>query len=97
LTQERQLANRAIRHLAGLPRLAPGDLAGPERTQAGIVAALEAGQSAVSRVLGQLERAGVVSVETVHVAGRPRRVKVYRLTPRGERLGQALRETSPRR
>jgi hypothetical protein len=93
LTQERQIANRLIRHLAELPRLAPGDTPGPPRTQAGLVAALGAGQSAVSRVLGQLERAGVVSVVTTHVAGSSRRVKVYRLTPRGERLGQALRES----
>jgi DNA-binding MarR family transcriptional regulator len=93
LTQERQIANRLIRLLAELPRMAPGDVPGPARTQAGIVTALGAGQSAVSRVLGQLERAGVVSVATMHVAGSPRRVKVYQLTPRGERLGHALRES----
>ncbi|MFI5414151.1 MAG: PKD domain-containing protein [Candidatus Lutacidiplasmatales archaeon] len=92
LTQERQIANRLIRHLAELPRLAPGDTPGPERTQAGLVAALGAGQSAVSRVLGQLRRGGVVGVETAHVVGSSRRVRVYRLTPRGERLGSALRE-----
>ncbi|MCI4327883.1 MAG: helix-turn-helix transcriptional regulator [Thermoplasmata archaeon] len=92
--QERQIANRTIRHLADLPRLAPGDIAGPGRTQAGIVAALGAGQSAVSRVLARLERAGVVTATTAHVSGSPRRVKVYELTPRGERLGLALRETA---
>jgi PKD domain-containing protein len=97
LTQERQIANRTIRLLAELPRLAPGDTPGPERTQAGIVAALGAGQSAVSRVLGQLERAGVVSVQSTHVAGSSRQMKVYQLTPRGERLGFALREAGPRR
>jgi PKD domain-containing protein len=97
LTQERQIANRTIRLLAELPRFAPGDVPGPERTQAGIVAALGAGQSAVSRVLGQLERAGVVSVESTRVVGSARQVKVYRLTPRGERLGFALRESGPRK
>jgi DNA-binding MarR family transcriptional regulator len=61
-----------------------------------MAAALDVGQSAVSRVLSQLERAGVVSVATDHVAGSSRRVKVYRLTPQGERLGTALREVGPR-
>ncbi|MCI4355808.1 MAG: PKD domain-containing protein [Thermoplasmata archaeon] len=96
LTQERQIANRLIRHLAELPRLAPGDTPGPDRTQAGLVTALGAGQSAVSRVLRQLELGGVVSVQTGHVVGSSRRVKVYQLTPRGERLGHALRESPAR-
>ncbi len=95
VTQERQIANRLIRHLAELPRMAPGDVPGQGRTQAGLVVALGAGQSAVGRVLGQLERAGVVTVVTTHVVGSPRRVKVYQLTPRGERLGHALRESGP--
>jgi DNA-binding transcriptional ArsR family regulator len=96
LAGERQIANRVVRYLATLPRLAPGEAAEVGRTQGGMAAALDVGQSAVSRVLSQLERAGVVSVATDHVAGSSRRVKVYRLTPHGERLGTALREVGPR-
>jgi PKD repeat protein/DNA-binding MarR family transcriptional regulator len=88
----RRLTHRLLRHLAGLAPLGPGDVATPPYTQAGIAEALGSGRSAVSKILSRLEAAGIVSSETDHVVGSSRRVRVYRLTPRGERLGRALRE-----
>ncbi len=83
-----------LRHLAGLPRVSPGDAMVPrEFTQAGIAEGLGAGQSAVSRVLRRLVAAGAIEVSTRHVQGSERRLRVYTLTDRGERLGRALRES----
>jgi len=48
-------------------------------------------QNSVSRLLLRLEAAGVVSGEVQHVRGRPRRVKVYSLTDRGEGLAREYR------
>ncbi len=88
------LTLQILRHLAGLPRLTGGEaVVPPEFTQAGIAEALGAGQSAISRVLRRLIAAGAVEVATRHVPGSPRRVRVYWLTERGERLGRALRES----
>ena len=87
------LALRLVGHLAGLPSLGPGDVADERWTQAGLSAALGVQQSAVSRVLHRLVAAGVVEARSEHVAGASRKVRRYALTPRGERLGRALRET----
>lgn len=87
-----RLTHQLLRHLAGLPRLLPGELATRAYTQAGMAEVLGAGQSAVSRVLRRLVAAGVVTAETRHVRDGDRRVRVYLLTDRGERLGRALRE-----
>ena len=89
------LTFRLVRHLTELPRTAPGDLGARTQTQAGIAEALGVQTSAVSRVLKRLAAAGLVAGETGHVLGVDRRVRVYRLTPRGERLGRALRESVP--
>jgi DNA-binding MarR family transcriptional regulator len=87
-----RLTHQLLRHLAGLPRLLPGELATRSYTQAGMAARLGAGQSAVSRILRRLVAAGVVTAETRHIRDGDRRVRVYLLTDRGERLGRALRE-----
>lgn len=96
-TGGRQLASQLLRHLEGLPRPAPGELPSRDWTQAGLAEALGVGQSAVSKVLRRLGLAGVVVSETGHVRGSARRVRVYRLTPRGEQLARALRGPEPRR
>jgi hypothetical protein len=90
-----RITDALLRHLVALPQLYPGDLPSKAWTQAGIAEAVGAGQSAVSRVLRRLVAAGIILVETRHVAGSPRRVRIYRLTERGERLGRALREAPP--
>jgi len=92
-----RITDALLRHLVGLPSLYSGDLPTRAWTQAGIAEAVGAGQSAVSRVLRRLVAAGIVTVETRHVAGSPRRIRIYRLTDRGERLGRALREAPPPR
>jgi PKD repeat protein/DNA-binding transcriptional ArsR family regulator len=94
LSTPSRITDALLRHLVGLPILYPGDLPSKAWTQAGIAEGIGAGQSAVSRVLRRLVAAGIVTVETRHVAGSPRRIRIYRLTDRGERLGRALRETT---
>jgi len=91
-----RITDALVRHLAGLPKLWPNDIPSKAWTQAGIADAIGAGQSAVSRVLRRLVAAGIVTVETRHVGGSDRRLRIYRLTERGERLGKALREIPPR-
>ncbi|MCI4366880.1 MAG: PKD domain-containing protein [Thermoplasmata archaeon] len=92
LSTPSRITDALLRHLSTLPKLYPGDLPNRSWTQGGIAESIGAGQSAVSRVLRRLVAAGIVTVETRHVAGSPRRVRIYRLTERGERLGRALRE-----
>jgi hypothetical protein len=87
-----RLTHQLIQHLAGLPRVLPEDVPSRAWTQAGMAEALGVGQSAVSRVLRRLVAAGVVTVETRHLRDSDRRMKIYLLTARGERLGRALRE-----
>jgi DNA-binding transcriptional ArsR family regulator len=95
LVTPQRLTYQLIRHLSSLPRLWPGDLPTREWTQAGMAAALGVGQSAVSRILRRLTAANVVRMETSHVRESNRRMRVYRLTERGERLGRAIREPPP--
>jgi DNA-binding MarR family transcriptional regulator len=90
LAATRRLTLHLLRQMGRLPKVASGELPGPEWTQAGLAAAVGAGQSAISRVLRRLTAAGIVETETTHVAGGGRRLRVYRLTPRGERLAHAL-------
>jgi PKD repeat protein/DNA-binding MarR family transcriptional regulator len=94
----RQLTQQLIRHLSSLPRLGPSDIPTAGFTQAGIAEALEVRRGAVSKVLQRLVAAGFIEVRTEHVTGGDRRVRVYRLTARGEQLALALRgERAPPR
>jgi DNA-binding MarR family transcriptional regulator len=87
----RQLSVRLLPLLLELSedRDAPADSS--RATQAGLAERLGVGQSGVSKVLHQLVLGGVVEVSSAHVAGVSRRVRVYRLTPKGDRLARALR------
>lgn len=91
LAAERQLALRLIRYLATHPS-ALGDGSDPLRahTQGALAAELGVTRGAVSKVLRRLDAAGIVASESAHVPGSGRRMRVYRLTSRGERIGRAL-------
>ncbi|MCI4350274.1 MAG: helix-turn-helix transcriptional regulator [Thermoplasmata archaeon] len=52
--------------------------------------ALGVTQGALSSVLRRLEDAGAIVSEKAHVRGHERRVKVYVLTPRGQKLWAAV-------
>ncbi len=86
-----RLTERVVLHLTLAGRLDPNDVATPSRTQAGMAETLGVGQNSLTNVLRRLEAADVVWHEVRHVAGRPRRLKVYGLTGRGEALGRELR------
>ncbi|HEY6237961.1 MAG TPA: hypothetical protein VIZ68_02090, partial [Thermoplasmata archaeon] len=49
----------------------------------------------VSNVLRRLASSGLVVEELQHVQGQPRRLKVYRLSLRGEALARELRRRHP--
>jgi DNA-binding MarR family transcriptional regulator len=56
-----------------------------------------ASQSSMSNVLQRLAAAGVLTFEVRHVAGYPRRLRVYFLTPYGEGLANDLRKRAAAR
>jgi PKD repeat protein len=89
-----RLHERVLLHLWRLPREDPGELPSPDRTQAGIAQASGVGRNQVSSVLNRLIVAGVVSRELSHVRGQPKRLRVYRLTRKGESLALRLHEHS---
>ncbi len=87
------LSQRVVLHLAAHPRLGPEDTATQPFTQAGMAEALGTQQSTLSNVLRRLQYSGVLHQETDHVRGVSRRVHIYSLTPKGERLAEKLKET----
>jgi DNA-binding MarR family transcriptional regulator len=90
-----RLSQRILLHLArfGAP---PGELpiAPIESTQLGMMQAFGAGQSAIANALRRLSAAGAVASESRHVAGHPRRLRSYYLTPRGQHIARELRRRS---
>jgi DNA-binding MarR family transcriptional regulator len=97
LQARRRLSHQLILRLAQLGRLGPEETPDLRWTQQGLGAHVGVAQNRASNVLRRLEAAGVVDVETRHVVGAPRRVKVYRLTGRGEDLARAYRlEAAPK-
>jgi DNA-binding PadR family transcriptional regulator len=83
-----------ILHLASLGRLGGNDVARRGHTQQGIVDSLGIPQGTVAKVLVRLVAADVVEVSLRHVAGEPRRLKVYRLTSLGESVAKDIRRRS---
>ena len=83
-------SQRVIAHLArqGTPPFAPIGTRG--LTQVGISESLGLEQSNLARVLQRLEIAGVVTRDLRHVPGITRRVRVYLLTPTGQRIAAAM-------
>jgi DNA-binding MarR family transcriptional regulator len=77
-------------HLFTQGQLADGEVAPMSFTQGGMAERLQVGQSPLSSVLRRLVVAGLVSQDTRHVRGQPRRLRVYRLTPLGESVSRDL-------
>lgn len=91
-----RVSQRIVLHLAGLGVLGADEVAAVGFTQLGMSQALGTRQNALTNVLRRLVAAGVLTEDVRHVRGQPRRLKVYRLTSRGEALARELRATRPR-
>jgi DNA-binding MarR family transcriptional regulator len=92
-----RLSQRVILHVYAQGILPPGEVAPLALCQAGFVEALGIPQAGLAAVLRRLEAAGVLVTERGHVRGRDRRLKIYRLTPRGVDVARELRTRSHRR
>lgn len=86
-----RLSLRLVVHIASQGALGAHDIAPPGLTQAGMAEALGAKQNSIATLLKRLELAGLVVSDVRHVRGGARRMKVYRLTPRGEALARDVR------
>ncbi len=91
--EELQISARIILHLARQPGSDRGEVSTVSRTQAGMAEALRSSTGAVSNCLQRLVKGGVVEVELAHVLHRWKRLKIYRLTPEGERLARHILES----
>jgi DNA-binding PadR family transcriptional regulator len=89
--EPRRWSREIVAYLGGLPTLGPDDIPTLDWTQKGMSDRLGTGQNQVSNVLRRLVAAGVVIEELQHVQGQPRRLKVYRLSMRGEALAREVR------
>ena len=87
----RQLSRAVLLHLGGQGRLGPDEVAPAGLTQAGMAQALGVRQNSLTNVLRRFVASGVLTQDVRHVRGRPRRLRVYRLTARGEELYQDVR------
>lgn len=85
------LSQRIVLHLAQLGTLGPAEVAPVGFSQLGISQALKVRQNALTNVLRRLVAAGALTEDVRHVRGQPRRLKVYRLSARGESLAHDLR------
>jgi PKD repeat protein len=93
--EPRRWSREIVAYLGGLPTLGPDDIASLDWTQKGMSDRLGTGQNQVSNVLRRLVAAGLVVEELQHVQGQPRRLKVYRLSLRGEALAREMRRHRP--
>jgi PKD repeat protein len=85
-----KLSQRVMLHLYLQGHLAEGEVAPFGFTQGGMAEKLQVAQSPLSSVLRRLVVAGLVTQDTRHVRGQPRRLRVYRLTPVGEVVARDL-------
>jgi DNA-binding MarR family transcriptional regulator len=86
-----RVSERIVLHLAAQGALRSEEVAPVGFSQGGMAEAIGIRQNALTNVLRRLEAAGILTVDVRHVAGKPRRMKVYRLTNRGESLARDLR------
>ncbi len=91
-----RVSQRIVLHLASLGTLGHDEIAPVGFTQIGMSEVLGVRQNALTNVLRRLVAANVVAEDVRHVRGQPRRLKVYRLTSRGELLARDLRHTHGR-
>jgi len=82
---------RILLHVARQGRVGSNEVPPDSLSQAGMVEALGVRQGAVAAALQRLVAAELLEVERSHVQGGDRRLKVYRLSPRGEELVRDLR------
>jgi len=94
-TEPRRWSRDIVAYLGALPTLGPDDIPTIDWTQKGMSDRLGTGQNQVSNVLRRLAASGLVVEELQHVQGQPRRLKVYRLSLRGEALARELRRRHP--
>lgn len=85
-----RVSYRILLHVAHQGRVRPDDLPSRGLTQTGMIEALGIGQGILAGPLQRLVLAGALSVERGHARGVDRRVKVYTLTPLGERIVRDL-------
>jgi DNA-binding MarR family transcriptional regulator len=97
VSQSADTAGRIILHLASLGRLGNDEVAKVGYTQRGMTSALGIQQGSLAKILSRLEEADIVDSNRRHVAGEPRRLKVYRLTGLGESVARDIRHRPPRR
>jgi PKD repeat protein/DNA-binding MarR family transcriptional regulator len=93
--EPRRWSRDIVAYLGSLPTLGPDDIATLDWTQKGMSDRLHTGQNQVSNVLRRLAGSGIVVERLEHVQGQPRRLKVYRLTLRGEALAREVRRRRP--
>ncbi|MDE1821789.1 MAG: PKD domain-containing protein [Euryarchaeota archaeon] len=86
-----RLSFRLVVHIAAQGALGSHEVAPASLTQAGMAQAMGAKQNTIATILKRLEVAGVLTSDVRHVKGAPRRMKVYRLTTRGEALARDIR------
>ncbi len=85
------LSQRVLVHLASQGILSYNEIASRSYTQAGIAGAIGVRQNVLTTVLKRMEGNGLLTSEVSHVKGEFRRLKVYRLTPKGEALAREFR------
>ncbi|MCI4319998.1 MAG: hypothetical protein L3K23_07710 [Thermoplasmata archaeon] len=88
---------RILVHLYRRASASGATVNGGDCTQEGIARALGRPQSAFAKALLRLESAGLVQAELGHVPGGRRRVKIYRLTVKGEGVARRSMPPSPGR
>jgi len=93
--EPRRWSRDIVAYLGALPTLGPDDIATIDWTQKGMSDRLHTGQNQGSNVLRRLVASGIVVERLEHVQGQPRRLKVYRLTLRGEALAREVRRRRP--
>ncbi len=94
-SEPRRWSRDLVAYLGSLPTLGPDDIPTLAWTQKGMSDRLGTGQNQVSNVLRRLTSSGLVIEELQHVQGQPRRLKVYRLSMRGEALAREMRRNRP--
>lgn len=92
-----RLSLRLVVHIAAQGSVGPHDVAPASLTQAGMAEAFGTKQNTIATLLKRLEVGGMVVSDVRHVRGGARRMKVYRLTTRGEALAREVRSRPPRR